>query len=309
MMQATPRSASPSAAQVGTYSESLSVPLTDEHLDTLSSQGYCIVESFIRPEVVADTVAQLHQHIPTWEQFHNEPESWPEAKPLIWQQFPYRSSLMNDLALNPELIAFARRALGTDDVMLSHSEAMTKYASDEDFDQRMHLDFPNNTFVVPMADDREQLASISYLTDVTIDLGPTRVVSTVDGEPYAHRANWTRDEAPDLYRRERAVTVPAGSIFLYSMRTFHRGSAFTATRGLRHSIHIAYQRRSMTWGGWRNFIREGHRPALGRLVTRLTSDQRTMLGFPPPGDPYWTAESIAAVQDRYPDMDVSDYRV
>ncbi len=287
----------------------LSSGLTGEHLASWRRDGYCIVESFIDPEVVAETVEQLHLHLPTWEQFHHDRSSWPEAKSLTWQQFPYRAPLMNDLALNPELISFARRALGTDDIMLSHSEAMTKYASDHDFDQQLHMDFPNNTFVVPMADRVEQLASITYLTDVPIELGPTRVVSLTDGEPWADRHRWHRDEAPELYDRERAVTVPAGSILLYSMGTLHRGSAIIADEGLRHSIHIAYQHRSMTWGGWRDFVREAHLRPSAEFVTGLTTDQRTMLGFPPRGDGYWTVRSIAAVQRRYPEMDLSDYRV
>ncbi|MGH1492333.1 MAG: phytanoyl-CoA dioxygenase family protein [Acidimicrobiales bacterium] len=287
----------------------LSTRLTDEHLETWRRDGYCIVERFIDADVVAATVAELHEHVPTWEQFRDDRESWPEAEPLIWQQFPYRSNLMNDLALNPEMISFARRALGTDDIMLSHSEAMTKYASDHDFDQQMHMDFPNNTFVVPMGDDFEQLASISYLTDVTLELGPTKVVSYADSDRWAHKPRWSREDAPELFESERAITVPAGSVFLYSMRTFHRGSALTATEGLRHSIHIAYQRRSMTWGGWRSFVREAQKAPAENLVTRISADQRTMIGFPPPGDKYWTPEAIAAVQQRYPEMDMSLYRL
>lgn len=285
-----------------------SAELTDEHLETWRTDGYCIVERFVDPDSVAAAVQELHEIMPTWEQFRDEREEWPDAEPFVWQQFPYRSDAMNDLALNAELISFARRALGTDDVMLSHSEALSKYASDHDFDQRMHMDYPNNTFVVPMADDVEQMASITYLTDVTLELGPTRVVSYADGEPWAHKPNWGREEAPELFDLERAIVVPAGSIFLYSMRTFHRGSALTATEGLRHSIHVAYQRRSMTWGGWRSYVREANKPPSRQFVTRLSVDQRTMIGFPPPGDPYWTPQAIDAVQQRYPDIDMGPYR-
>jgi ectoine hydroxylase-related dioxygenase (phytanoyl-CoA dioxygenase family) len=295
-------SAEPSAIE-----RRLSMSLTDQHLEAWQAEGYCIVERFLRPEVIEQALAELYEHMPTWEQFRDGREAWPGFEPFHWQQFPYRSQMMNDLALNPELISFARRALGTDDIMLSHSEALGKYAADHDFDQSMHMDYPNNTFVVPMADDVEQLASITYLTDVPIELGPTRVVSYADGEPWAHKPRWSKDDAPELYERERAITVPAGSIFLYSMRTFHRGSAFTAAEGLRHSIHIAYQRRSMTWGGWRSYVRDANTRDSPDLVTRLTVDQRTMIGFPPPGDRYWTSESIEAVRSRYPEMDMAPY--
>jgi ectoine hydroxylase-related dioxygenase (phytanoyl-CoA dioxygenase family) len=186
---------------------------------------------------------------------------------------------------------------------------MAKYAGhDFDFDQKMHMDYGNNTFVVPVGNRFEQLASITYLTDVTIEMGPTRVVSYVDGAPWSHATHWTREAAPELFAAERAVTVPAGSIFLYSMRTFHRGSAMTASSGVRHSLHVAYQHRSMTWGGWRNYVRTAPRPDMATLITQLSPDRRSMVGFPPIGDPYWTPESIDAVQRRYPEMDLTPYR-
>ena len=109
--------------------------VTGEQLAQWHEQGYCIIENFVPADVVADTVAQMHEIVPTYEQFVSEPDQWPEALPLTWSDFPYRSDLMNDLVLNPAMIDFARRALGTDDIVLAHSESITKYASEHDFDQ------------------------------------------------------------------------------------------------------------------------------------------------------------------------------
>lgn len=290
-----------------TVSTDLTGAISDAHLDTWRTQGYCIIENFVHPGVVGATVGQIHERLPTYDQFVNERDSWPDVEAYMWSDFPYKSSLMNDLVLNPVLIDFARRALGTDDIVLSHSESITKYAADHDFDQLMHQDYGNNTFVVPASDDFEQIASITYLTDVTIDLGPTKVVSYADGAPWAGSTHVSRDDAPELYAAEHAIVVPAGSILLYSMRTFHRGSAMFATEGLRHSLHIAYQRRSMTWGGWRQYVRSAPRGWMAELICRVTPDQRTMIGFPPVGDPYWTVETVEAVGRRYPDMDMTPY--
>ena len=294
-------------SRTSTSERSLSSYVTDEQLAQWHEQGYCIIENFVPADVVADTVAQMHEIVPTYEEFVSEPDQWPEALPLTWSDFPYRSDLMNDLVLNPAMIDFARRALGTDDIVLAHSESITKYASEHDFDQLMHQDHRNNTFVVPTGDHHDQIASILYLTDVTIDMGPTKVVSYVDGAPWNDQSHVSRDDAPELYEAEHAITVPAGSIFLYSMRTFHRGSAMFADEGLRHTIHVAYQRRDMTWGGWRSFVRHGQRGWMHDLLSRISPDQRSMIGFPPPGDPYWSPESIEAVQRRYPDMDLTPY--
>ena len=37
--------------------------------------------------------------------------------------------------------------------------------------------------------------------------------------------------------------------------------------------------------------------------------QRGVLGFPLPGDPYWTADTVQAVGQRYPGMDMVAYAV
>ena len=34
-------------------------------------------------------------------------------------------------------------------------------------------------------------------------------------------------------------------------------------------------------------------------MCELTDAQRTVLGFPPRGDAYWTPESVSAVKQRY----------
>ncbi len=47
-----------------------------------------------------------------------------------------------------------------------------------------------------------------------------------------------------------------------------------------------------------------------RLLSQLTVEQRTVLGFPAPGSPYWTQDTIAAVEARYAayGMDLAPYR-
>jgi ectoine hydroxylase-related dioxygenase (phytanoyl-CoA dioxygenase family) len=176
------------------------------------------------------------------------------------------------------------------------------------FDQPLHMDYENNTLVVPDPADLDQLASITYYTDVTEDLGPTYVVSFQDSAG-RHDANFhTRESAPDLYAHERPVAVSAGSILLYNMRTFHRGSAFRAADGIRVSHHVAYQRANCTWTS-RNVPVLETAARVAALIPSLAPRQRTVLGFPAPGHPYWTPETIAAVERRYPGIDLSAYAV
>ncbi|NCF32964.1 MAG: hypothetical protein GWP50_05275 [Proteobacteria bacterium] len=39
-----------------------------------------------------------------------------------------------------------------------------------------------------------------------------------------------------------------------------------------------------------------------------TLEERDLLGFPVPGDDYWTEETRAGVAARFPDMDMNPYK-
>jgi ectoine hydroxylase-related dioxygenase (phytanoyl-CoA dioxygenase family) len=170
----------------------------------------------------------------------------------------------------------------------------------------MHADYEGNTLVVPDRFDIDQLATITYYTDVTVDLGPTYVVSFEHSEGRQDGTHHTPETAPHLFAHERPVTVPAGSILLYTMRTFHRGSAFHAEAGKRVSHHIAFQRADMSWTS-RLQPTIQTMPRVAAMLPALTPQQRSVAGFPRPGHPYWTSENISAVSRRYPDMDMTPY--
>jgi hypothetical protein len=151
---------------------------------------------------------------------------------------------------------------------------------------------------------------IVYYTDVTVDLGPTYVVSAehtrdlpVRGERFYPRA-----EFPELYEAEQPATVPAGSALIYSMRTLHRGSAMRASAGVRFSQFVAFHSVGPRWLGSHSFQGSGGRPEMDRFLTRATPRERELVGFPAPGDPYWNEEALAGVAARYPEMDMSPYR-
>jgi hypothetical protein len=151
---------------------------------------------------------------------------------------------------------------------------------------------------------------IVYFTDVTVDLGPTYVVSAELTRDLAvtGRRFTSKQDHPELYAAEKPATMPAGSALIYSMHTLHRGSAIKASEGVRFSQFIGYHTAGPAWLGSHSFQGAGGRPAMDQLLTRATPRQRQLLGFPAPGDPYWTAETLAGVAARYPAMDMAPYR-
>jgi hypothetical protein len=150
---------------------------------------------------------------------------------------------------------------------------------------------------------------IVYHTDVTVDLGPTFVVSREDAGDLPIRGDrfYPREEFPELYRAERPVTLTAGSALIYSMHTLHRGSAMKAQRGVRFSQFVAFHAKGVPWLGSASFQGDGGKPEMDHFLTHASPRQRELVGFPAPGDAYWNSITRAGVAARYPGMDMSVY--
>ena len=149
-----------------------------------------------------------------------------------------------------------------------------------------------------------------YYSDVSVDLGPTYVVSQAKtAHRMLHPRVLDRSSDADVYEHEVPVTCPAGSAVIYSMRTFHRGSAMRANEGARFSHHMGWRNGAYRWSGQETFQHEGGRAEMDHFLTRATPEQRQLVGFPPPGHPYWDDETLAGVAARYPGMDMTPYRL
>ena len=120
-------------------------------------------------------------------------------------------------------------------------------------------------------------------------------------------STYTREQRPEIYDNEVKVTVKAGSLLAYSMRTFHRGTPFLADAG-RIVAFVTYAPAAWKWLGIVGWSREAIRPAFREWIQRATPEERTLLGFPAPGHEYWTDETLDGVGGRYPKMDLSPYR-
>jgi ectoine hydroxylase-related dioxygenase (phytanoyl-CoA dioxygenase family) len=286
--------------------------ITDEHYAHWLQHGYVIVRDFLTPDEVAAARENIHTHyMPTAEEYVAGPEKFRKIeRGLMHNNFPFRGDALNDVCTHPEIVAFMERAIGTRDIALSHSTLVGKYAGAGDFDQRLHVDFGNNTLVYPMADGViRDIPTILYYSDVTAEHGPTCVLSQEHSRDLS-LSPWSksRDEFPHLYEQEEAVVVSAGSILIYGMRTWHRGSAFRAKEGARFSHHFGYRAAGYDFMGQKIYNHDGGRPELDRFIERVTPRQREVIGFPAPGHPYWDEDTLAGVAARYPGLDLTPYR-
>ena len=128
--------------------------------------------------------------------------------------------------------------------------------------------------------------------------------SAARGTPLAPRT-----QADDAFADEElAVTGPAGSLFLYKTDTLHRGSDFTEANRSRFIMLVNFQPRGWAWTGRTAWPRHALSESWCDAMVRMTPAERSLFGFPAPGDDYWDAQTIRDVGSRYPGMDMAPYR-
>lgn len=287
--------------------------ITDAHARTLLRQGYVVVEDFLTPDELSAAQADMLRYFPTPAELAATPQryGWIFEDPEHLQvEFPFSADALNHNSTHPEIIAFVETLLGTRDILLSQSAIWAKYGGTGDFEQTMHVDYEGNTLVVPRDDGAfRQVNMILYYSDVTGEMGPTCVVP----QPQSRDAGlWPpfrpRKKYPDLYKHERPIVARAGSLLVFSMRTFHRAGAMIAEQGARFTHHLVYRSASCPFNGYHQYSQLGEKPEMKHFIQRATPRQREMLGFPAPGHPYWNEETLTAVAQRYPKMDMTPYR-
>ncbi len=285
--------------------------ITQAHIDHYRTHGYAVVENFLSPKEIAGARADIETLRPGWVDFCLDPSA---PKPADWNQpvhmrFPFPGEHLNTITVHPELRRMAAELAGTDDLYCEQSDLSLKcMGHPADREQGMHCDYRNHTLVYPPDEPIYwQTAYLIYYTDVTDDHAPTAVCSK---QHYADELLWpaevTRKERQDLYHNEVRLTVPAGSLFAYSMRTFHRGTRFKADVG-RVAHFITYAPSAWKWLGIVGWGSKAIRSDFARWVSTASLEERAAFGFPPPGDPYWTDETRAGVSARYPEMDMGPY--
>lgn len=224
------------------------------------------------------------------------------------------SVAFNLLPLHPDLIAFAKAALGVQDVYLYQAHTWAKYTGDADYAQPHHCDFPNHTLLVPSDDAAARtLNMIIYITDVTLDSGATAYVPKSKAAQLLGHDNPFETMGDERLQRklhdiEERAPGPAGSVFAYGIDAYHRGVNLTEPNGYRFTLTASFKAGGndmIGFSAWpRTYLQPWH-----LIFNNATPDQLACLGVPRPGDAYWTAETLRRVQNRWPDWDLSPYRM
>jgi hypothetical protein len=275
------------------------------------TDGWCVVEGLFDAEEVASAREAVAALFPPASavaagEFREEDIAWDAPKPT----FPFADRALNRLVVHDAVIDLAEHLLGTDQLRLYQGMASAKYPGLRDeYEQLLHVDYANHTLVVPRSDvGYQHLELFVYLSDVTPGTAATRMVSRrLTGAIPVERTYLGLTEYAPLYDAEVPATGPAGSVLAYRPDVYHRGSAMTTGTDARFLLHVAYKPVATDWLGFHTWPVAGEGRAWHRFVAHATVRQLTVLGFPEPGHPYWTPETLAGVAARYPALDMTPW--
>jgi hypothetical protein len=279
-------------------------------------EGWCLVQGLLPDQTVAAARAALPALFPSAEEFaadvepeRNEPFRVDSHR--VMPRFPFDDDALNDLVVHDRMIDLAEQLLGITDLRLYQAMLSAKYSEGAPSDEQLlHADFANHTLVVPRHEPGyQQVETFVYLSDVTPGTAATRMVSRrlTAGVP-VERTYLGPAEYADLYEAEVPASGPAGSVLVYRPDVYHRGVRMTAPASARFMLHVSYKPAATDWLGSFGLPDAGEDVSWHRFVPRATERQLTVLGFPAPGHPYWTAQTLAGVAARYPLLDLSPWQ-
>jgi hypothetical protein len=307
---------------------------TDAEVDTWSEEGWVLLDGLVGTDEIDAAVADLHLTFPTNEEYHADPEGvtearlgrpvkpkeefeWPDEGPGFrpdqhrWMAaFPFGGSgVLDRLCVHPSIVDFAERALGSADIRLYQAHASAKYSGLVNYEQPLHTD--RNHSWLPAIGEAPwwNLEGFLYLSDVTEDENPTRLVSRRDTASLTPRwPIFLPQMDPEVYAAERAAVGGRGSYLAYRSDVWHRGGPFGSPGTARFLAALAFKRAGQEWIGYDQQQSRSTGPAWTAFVEGSTPRQLELFGFPPPGHDIWSEELLGRTAERYPQLDLAPWR-
>lgn len=269
--------------------------LTDSHLNQLIGQGYLILEEVFDEDICRKGLEEMEKVLKPWTEVKDDP---PEEL-STFTTWPSRSLWLNRFVItNDVMVDFAQRYLQTEHIQLRTGTPFVRYPGCVSFTEvthgrdSIHIDNVNNS-LLPECDDHifGQVQFWSHLQDVGPEQAPLLL--------------WPNSDHERKYEEAVKLSVPAGSLGIFTNYTYHSASPFSATEGQRYIWGGQFGRADHYWEGFKHYTDKAMDPHFQELVSSLTPRQREMLRFPPAGHRYYTKASLTKLEGRYPGFDAT----
>lgn len=310
--------------------------LTEKQQRQWRNQGFTIISDLLEPELITSSLTYLQ------ELYQNDKINCHDFGSQGKLEFPCNSTL-DKISIHDRIICCVQELLQTKDILLTQADTWGKEGRvsnnqvNSNNDQRMHMDYGNNTFLHPSKwDNPEAVSIIMYLSDILETGGGTSVVPRNTKTKYLYNSPYLkmpgiqnyqfdndRQHAEDyfqqehiqvfhfrqqLYQHEITPQPKKGDILFYRLDLWHRGTPVKEGQ-VRFVMNLVFKKKECFWinqwnPGWTKKMYYGE---LEKLFIEMTPTQRSVLGVPLPDDPYWNFERLDCLKDRYPGINVLPY--
>jgi hypothetical protein len=306
---------------------------SEAEVTTWRETGWVLLERLVGVDEIDALSEDLRTLFPSPEEFHADPEGvterwlgrpkqpdevfvWPDEGPGFrpeqqrWSAtFPFPGTgALNRLCVHPSVVDFAERALGATDIRLYQAHASAKYAGVTNYEQPIHID-RNHSWLPPGSEAPWwNLEGFLYLSDVTEDDNPTRLVPLSDtGHIESPYGVVMPNMEPGVYTAERPAPGVRGSFLAYRSECWHRGAPFGSGEGARFLAAIAFKRAEAEWINYD--VQQSRSTGLEwtRFVEGSTPRQLALFGWPPPGHAVWTEKLLDQTAQRYPALELGPW--
>ena len=307
----------------------------NKNIKQWENEGYFIGKNIINPELIKKS----HNYMKNI--YENGSLDITDFGSKGKLEFP-SNTILDKIMINENIIEIVQKLLKNDEILLTQADAWGKKGSTDfsDFsnnDQRMHMDYGNNSFLHPTYwANPECVAIIIYLSDINDTLGGTSIVPKnkdthklynfpyknmpgISENPFYNDKNSAEtyfeknnkkvyDFRQKLYKNEINLKPNAGDVLFYRLDLWHRGTPVKKDK-VRFVINLLYKKKECYWincwnPGWTKNMYYGF---LEQFIINLSPKQRSVLGIPPPGDKYWNMQTIYLLKIRYPKIDILPY--
>lgn len=261
--------------------------ITDAQYDQLLEDGYLIIHNFIRGDELRELQLAQRCALKTWEQVKDNP---PPDRAVL-EFYPPKDVRMAQLYLHPEIVRICRRYLKTDAIFARVGAMLARYPGFVSGDTG-HIDNGNNS-LLPMSETAREYGQIGawiHLEEVKPGQAPLMLGKKKNG----------RDSS-----KLEPLICPAGTICFFGNYTWHSASSFTASEGERFTWGVGFGRADHPMEGFRHYTDLGLHPIFKQAVSGMTPEERVFFRFPPPNHPYYTKQTLAALEAQYPGWNAS----
>lgn len=314
------------------------MPLSRQQLDQFHCDGYTIVPDVFGTEAMDAALKEVD--LITYEKsfeevledvdrgiLQDEKNAFTGEGNAGRSQFPTGVDALDKLLENDEYLDIFEQLLGDKPVYCNAHLFVRSGPTDERHSehpwQGYHTDHDTNCFLPPcsVAGPFDYVNSGVYLHDVEMDCAPMQVI------PGSHlqlarliprliaEGNWSGRSGINDIRKIPEFNVPVptvgtkGSASFYSSYLIHAAVPFENKRKQRSFWTMSCGRRD-TQGfiKYSNLYHYSERQFSNPFFTQTTPRVRSVFGWPEPGDPYYTGETLGLIEAWFPGIDVSPYR-